>query len=158
MKELTNEQKTRFYSCHHSDEYTGCIEWTGGKDKDGYGLFYANHSTYKAHRLAWMLFKEDPKNLCVCHSCDNPACVNPQHLFLGTLAENNADRHLKGRSRNRQEPGEGHHMSKVTNEAVREILKSDEKGYVLAARFLLSEAQVSRIRTRKSWTHLDISL
>ena len=79
-----------------------CWEWRGtSKDKStGYGQFYSNGQRKGAHRVSYELsFGAIPKGMCVCHRCDNPSCVRPSHLFLGTITDNNTDRHTKGRSR-----------------------------------------------------------
>lgn len=77
-----------------------CWIWTARRDDSGYGTFTFSGKDCKAHRLAWTFsFGSIPHGLNVLHACDNPPCCNPQHLFLGTCADNNADRFAKGRYR-----------------------------------------------------------
>ncbi len=89
-----------------------CWEWTGRRDRKGYGRFnVALNVTKFAHRLAWEIeFGPIPVGLCVLHRCDNPPCCNPAHLFLGTVADNNADMRSKGR----QAVHERHHAARLT--------------------------------------------
>ncbi len=77
-----------------------CWLWTAAKDKDGYGFFKVNQVMTKAHRMAYELaFGNFDKALFVCHSCDIPSCVNPKHLFLGTITDNNRDCTAKGHNK-----------------------------------------------------------
>ena len=98
---------------------SACIEWTGSRDVYGYGRFKKNGKTYKAHRVAYE--QANCVSLVpaqhVCHKCDNPPCLNPEHLFLGDSAANAADRHRKGRDAK----GLCHGMTKLSDEDVQRI-------------------------------------
>lgn len=77
----------------------GCWEWTAAKDKDGYGWFGYKGRLLGAHRIAYILFIEEiPEGKCVLHKCDNPSCVNPEHLYVGTHKQNSRDRDVKNRT------------------------------------------------------------
>jgi len=76
------------------------LNWIESETKFGYGRFFANGKEILAHRMMWIFVYGDiPKGMCVCHTCDNPRCVNPAHLFLGTKRDNNIDMFAKGRQR-----------------------------------------------------------
>lgn len=110
----------------HVNKKDGCWEWIGSKDKRGYGSFGLNGKTTSAHRVSWLIhFGEIPNRMFVCHHCDNPSCVNPSHLFLGTQKDNIQDMIKKKRYHKqtcwKNAIGEKHPSSKLTNEQVRII-------------------------------------
>lgn len=142
-----------------------CWLWTGKKDGDGYGMLYALGGDFRAHRVAYEIaFDKSPGSLFVCHRCDNPACVRPSHLFLGTNKENTADRHAKGRDARgpRARPdlsvrGEHHGQAKLTDEDVRTIRRERAAGVTqraLQTRFGVSQGTISHIQSGKSWRHV----
>lgn len=86
----------------------GCWEWQGAKNSFGYANTWLDGKYINAHRAMYLaIYDEIPENTCICHSCDNPACINPEHLFLGTQKENVSDMH----SKNRHSHGETHSQS-----------------------------------------------
>lgn len=118
-----------------------CWEWTGGRNQKGYGRFKVKHgeSMRAAHRYAYtLLVGPIPKGKQVCHRCDNPPCVNPRHLWLGTNAENNRDSWAKGRQPSRAVPrhsryGEKAPRAKLTNKQAREIRSRYKKDGITQA-------------------------
>lgn len=91
-----------------------CWPWLGWKNKDGYGEISLRCFNARAHRVAYRIWNgEVPEGLRVCHRCDNPPCCNPKHLFLGTDADNVADRHAKGRSARGDAHGSKTHSERV---------------------------------------------
>lgn len=95
----------RFARFENRSEPDECWEWRGRQDQDGYGTIHIGNAPRRAHRYAWELTNgRIPAGLHVLHHCDNPPCVNPAHLFLGTVADNNRDKMMKGRHRANPDP------------------------------------------------------
>lgn len=136
-----------------------CWVWLSARDPNGYGrltVFDAAKGGYRprlAHRVAFSLTRGDPGDLCVLHKCDNPPCVRPDHLFLGTRADNMADCVQKGRAvGNRGKlSAEKHPMAKLNWEVVRAMRASDDTQYELARRYGVHQTLVSLIQRRKIW-------
>ena len=133
---------------------TPCWVWTETLDDNGYGMF---RSSVRAHRAVWAAQHGPiPKGLLICHHCDNPPCVRPDHLFLGTIRDNNLDRHAKGRSKN-LDRGESHPMAKLSAQQVVEMRalynrrSHDWNQLALARRYDISRGQVSKIVTGKAY-------
>lgn len=98
---LIERQEARFWSKVDRKELNSCWNWLAGKDSDGYGVFYdyTVDNNKRAHRVAWKLVnKTEPQDLLL-HRCDNPSCVNPNHLFEGSHTDNMRDKSKKGRWR-----------------------------------------------------------
>lgn len=143
---------------------SGCHEFAGCKLSNGYGKIGRNGKTWLAHRLAWsMLEGPIPEGLCVLHSCDNRCCINVNHLFLGTRADNMQDMIAKGRARftgftspNYCRPtpkqGERNGRAKLTIEQVQQIRQCQgEIARDIAPRFNISMATVQRILSGNGW-------
>lgn len=136
-----------------------CWLWTAGLYASGHGKFVPEHGrTTPAHRFAWELANGPiPQYLFVCHNCpggDNPACVNPAHMFLGTVADNMQDAARKGR----MERGSARHSSKLTEEKVREIRRraiAGEMNVTLAREFGVTPTLIGQIVKRTAWSWLD---
>ena len=132
--------KERFEEKFIPEPNSGCWLWVAA-DRKGYGAFWYEGSHSPAHRISYALYKgEVPDGLHVCHRCDTPACVNPDHLFLGTHTDNMRDKVAKGRERN------GDRNKKITDEEVEEIRASTETVVALAGRYKVSQALISMVR------------
>ena len=148
----------RFWqSIDRSKGYASCWEWKGAKNKDGYGQIQVNGRLIGAHRAAYELYRKPvPAGMYVLHVCDNRACANPSHLFLGTHADNMADKVNKGR--HVAPKGEAHGCAKLNARDVGDIkkrLQAGESNKSIAAIYGVSGAAVSKIKTGRKWRHVE---
>lgn len=134
----------------------GCWEWTGAVKSNGYGHLGIKYQTFLAHRVAWTLaYGPIPDSLVVCHKCDNRLCCRPDHLFLGTIADNQHDMFSKGRGRIGIGPGELNEQAKLTASEVQTIRAMHAAGThtqsALAAMFGVGRTTITMIVNRKNW-------
>lgn len=141
-----------------------CWEWQACKTSDRYGQIWMGHKIDLAHRVSWEIENgEIPNGLWVLHECDNPACVNPKHLFLGTNQDNIIDKVNKGRQSKGEQHGikirgeqQGSH--KVTADKVKIIRQRYAEGGItqmeLAKEYGLKQPQISSIIRREFWKHI----
>ncbi len=145
---LSESDLARFWA--KVDKSGDCWEWTALTDKDGYGKFWLQGYTYRANRISYAIDNKDPEKLQVCHTCDNPLCVNPGHLWTGTDDDNRDDRCNKGRSAK----GERNGNSKLTTRKVKEILGSKEPHQVLATQHGVTPGLIGHIKRGRIWKHI----
>ena len=154
---------TRFGRYVYLSDTSDCWQWRGAKNEHGYGVIgkgARGSGNIKANRLSYQIFYN--KNLtskeCVCHSCDNPECTNPNHLFLGNQRENIRDMICK--NRNSPPPvrlGELNNKAKLTKDNVQEIRKLSVQGMSsrkIAALFSVNKTSILSIINNKSWRHV----
>lgn len=164
MKLSFAERVALFWS--HVQKSDGCWEWQGRRTSRGYGRttgrLLGGPRTARAHRVAWELTNGPiPGGLGVLHRCDNPPCCNPDHLFLGTAADNAADMVAKGRAHHPKGKGEQSPAARLTTAQVMFMRTLRSRGasiLQLEALFGVSNQQVSKITSGKSWGHLPITL
>lgn len=137
---------------------SGCWIWQNGLTISGYGQYPIRvkniPTTFRAHRFSYLIYKGNIKNLCVLHKCDNPACVNHKHLFLGTHADNIKDKCNK----KRQAMGKKTNITKYTKKQVLKIRKeyTGEYGnmWFLAEKYNIPYASIWSFIRRRNWKHI----
>jgi hypothetical protein len=148
----------------HDPELGPCWEWQGAHHKRGYGLTtlavtHGKRQKWYVHRLVWtFVHGEIPEGLNVLHRCDNPPCCNPAHLFLGTLAENCADRHAKGRT-HKGETASLHRLTEAQVREIRQIAAAGVQGFAVSRsaigrRYGVARATIDDVVNRVTWKHV----
>jgi HNH endonuclease len=153
----TQKDINRFWS--KVDKSNNCWEWKKLLDKKGYGLITVKNKTIYAHRFSALIAGLDITDKFVCHKCDNPKCVKPDHLFLGTLQDNKNDEV----SKNRQARGSKHGMTNLTENDVIHIKNNYIRGnrtkvksnsMELAKMFNVTDQTIRNIAKNKTWSHI----
>lgn len=135
------------------EKTSDCWIWLGAKHAKGYGHIHLGNTVEKAHRVSYRInFGTIPFGMFVLHRCDNPGCVNPDHLFLGTNEDNMAD--MKAKGRGNAPRGEAQHLSRLSEAAVLSIRGSAETGRRLARAYSVSPQTICDVRKRKTWKHI----
>ena len=154
----------RFWNKVNKKGPDDCWEWTASI-RNGYGAFKLNGKVVDAHRIVWTFTKGSiPKEICVCHHCDNKLCVNPKHLFLGTKGDNNRDMFFKGRGKIPSPEFISKAMQGIGNPNCRllpkEVLKIRElcdlgiSSKILAKKYNVDPAHIRHIAQRRKWKHI----
>lgn len=129
------------------DHTNGCWYWSFSYDSEGYGHVRINGVLEKAHRVSYEVFNGSiPNGLMVCHRCDNPACVNPEHLFLGTNSDNMKDMYQKGRGNTPVE-----WAKKLTLEQASEIKQASGTHQTIADKYGIDRTMVGKIKSGRNW-------
>jgi hypothetical protein len=149
LLKYVNEKPKRFWDKIDKTDY--CWNWKKKPNKNGYGFFkFGGSNNVEAHRVSWLVnFGIIPEGMYICHKCDNPMCVRPTHLFLGTPADNSNDMIKKGR----QPRIIGHR--KINYEVADQIRKDQLSGMTnkeLRERYGLAKSTISYIVNGKTWT------
>lgn len=159
QRKFWQDVQTRFWNKVEKGTGDACWNWIGAHNSKGYGTVQVYGRSYYVHRFAYELLKGPiPEGKVVMHSCDNPSCVNPKHLVMGTQLDNMRDKVAKGRHR---APGPGHPLAREQNPAaqlsarqvasIRKKQKAGKSYRQLAEEFRVSKSQIARIINNQAW-------
>lgn len=154
---MTQERIDKFWSLIDRSDISGCWPWINAKTERGYGRFKIGYTEYRTHRIAFFLSRGKDTKLLVCHSCDNPPCCNPEHLFEGTSKDNTDDYVAKGRQHhNGHGPkGEKNGQAKLNNKIVAEIRAKYREGgrcqVSLAIKYGVSKSTIGYVVNHTYW-------
>lgn len=141
------------------DPDSGCWLWDAYRMPSGYGtirLGQKEEGSESAHRVSWIINRGPiPDRMCICHRCDNPPCVNPDHLFLGTYSENTLDAVSKDRFHPPVIRGTDTKLAKLTDDQVREIRKDCRASRAVGADYKVSHTVILYIRRGRTWSHIQ---
>jgi hypothetical protein len=167
VSQFTEADKARFYSKIDRSDPSGCHPWlTTAQSPFGYGNFRKSRTTLMAHRVAYQLHHgvDLASGQLVCHTCDNPKCCNPDHLWVGSIEGNVADREFKHRGRPGKTVGTAHYLAKLTPEAVWDIRRTLESipakqgrmaAYeALGAKYGTSPTTIRAVIKGQNWAHV----
>lgn len=152
---LEMSPQARFNEKVLGEPNSGCHLWMGDCFDNGYGKFWYERKSHKAHRISWRLnCGTIPTGLLVLHKCDTPSCVNPDHLFLGTNKDNSQDMISKGRHSRKAPRGEAQNKAKL-KEADIPVIRADTRlNRIIAADYGVTEATIAGVKTRRYWKHV----
>lgn len=147
----------RFWKHIDKKENNECWDWIGACNKYGYGQIRLNDKVIRVHRFSWIIHNgKIPGDLYVLHKCDNPLCVNPNHLFLGTHQDNMDD--MINKKRDNKAKGENHGMAKLTSKEVKKIKvllnQKEISRKRISKMFNISQSVIASINTDKTWRHV----
>lgn len=158
------DDESRILENVYVDPVTECWDWLNGLHGGGYGFIQYKGKRWTASRASYDIFVgEIPEGMFVCHTCDNKKCCNPEHLFVGTQADNIADMYNKGRENTSglllgRKPGEMRGRSKLTDDGVLEIMSMLKSGDMdqaeIAEKFGVHKATISKINCGTRWRHI----
>lgn len=148
----------RFWEKVDSGDPDECWVWTGYRNPDGYGHVTIDGKVRRAHRVAYSWEEEDPGEMNVLHECDNPPCVNPDHLYLGSQGDNLKDAYERGRREPRDMSGEKGPGAKLSERDVREIKRRLENGDVhqdIADDYGVGRTTITMISNGDTWGDVE---